>query len=132
MWSPGEFSTAGGTRTHTPFRAAVFETALYANSSTAACLWTRICASQSGGLGSRLVRRQLDLDVPLLLETPHGEGDQEQLHRDDDRRQQAEHRRVEPRIGEAGLVALEPGGRRDGGDDSEQDRERGGHRQHAA
>ena len=57
-----------------------------------------------------LVAPDLDLHAPLLLEAAHREGHQEELHRHEDDRQEAEDRGLERRVVEAGLVALEPRG----------------------
>ena len=51
--------------------------------------------------GAVVVDRVLDLDVPRLLEAPHREGDQQQLERDHQGRQQAEHALVQRRVREA-------------------------------
>ena len=74
----------------------------------------------------------LDLDVPGLPEPAHRECDEQQLDRHEQRGQQAEDPLVERRVGEARLVAVEPRGRRDGGEDQQDDRERRSQRQDAA
>ena len=70
----------------------------------------RLAAAGVGPVAVGFVARDLDLGVPLLLEAAHREGDQEQLHRDEDEGQQAEDRGLEGRVVEAGLVAVEPCG----------------------
>ena len=52
----------------------------------------------------------LHLDVPGLLEAAHGEGDEEDLHGDEDQRQHPEDPLVEGRVGQPLLVAVEPRG----------------------
>jgi hypothetical protein len=79
-----------------------------------------------------LAVRDLDLDVPRLLEPAHREGDQQELHRDDQQGDEADDALVQRGRAEAGLVAVEPLRARDGGEDPEDDRQRGRDRQHAA
>src|SRR5919206_96820 len=71
--------------------------------------------------GARAVRAvvgpALDLDVPRLPEALHRRDDEERLHRHDQQRHEPERARIDRRVGEARLVALEPLGPGDRGED---------------
>jgi hypothetical protein len=64
--------------------------------------------------------------------SPARRDDEQRLHRDEQQRDQPEQARVEGRIGEVLLVALEPRRARDRGEDQHDDRERGRDGQRAA
>jgi hypothetical protein len=79
-----------------------------------------------------LAVRDLDFDVPGLLEAAHREGEQQHLDGDDQQGDEAEHALVERGRAEAGLVALEPLRASDRREDPEDDREGSDERQHAS
>src|ERR1700754_3533408 len=92
----------GGTRTRTPVKAGLFESP---ESAIPPPGQRRRNSRRLRGGGCGLA---LALDVPRLPEPLHGDDDQGELERDEQRAEQADHVARQARIDEPGLVAREP------------------------